>query len=99
MLVWIPIPLGTNRAWAWGMLEAVSFILLAVWLVLWALDAVRVGEVVRRSWPAWIALACWLALQVFHVIPLPATVVTFLSPESARMHELVDVLGVEQGFI
>jgi O-antigen ligase len=98
VLAWIPIPLGSNRAWAWGILEAAGFILLAAWLILWSLKIARVPDVLRKSWPAWIALGCWIALQVLHVIPLPGTVVAFLSPESARMHALPRVLGASSEY-
>lgn len=95
LLVWIPLPLGSNRAWAWGVLEAYTFLLLAAWLILWALGRAHVSAVLRTAWPAWVALALWLGLQVLHVLPLPHSWVAFLSPEAARMHGLVADLGIK----
>src|SRR5476651_2901016 len=70
LLVWIPIPLGSNRAWAWGVLEAYLFILVAVWLVLWALGKAAVPQPLKRAWPAWIVLGSWIGLQALHIVPM-----------------------------
>ncbi|MGZ5033980.1 MAG: O-antigen ligase family protein [Usitatibacter sp.] len=94
LLVWIPIPLGSNRAWAWGVLEAWAFLLLAAWLLLWGAGWVRVSNPLRRSWPAWIVLGAWIALQAVHVVPMPVSWISALSPESARVHSWVADVGI-----
>jgi len=33
LLFWIPIPLGSNRPWAWALLEVWSFVLFSIWFV------------------------------------------------------------------
>lgn len=96
MLVWAPVPLGSNRAWAWAILEVGTYALVAAWLIAWGLGRVEATDALRRAWPAWIALGAWLALQALHVVSLPAGWVAVLSPESARMHALVAELGVAQ---
>jgi len=93
LLVWAPIPLGSNRPWAWMVLEVWAYALFAAWTLAWALRRVDVPPALRRSGPAGIVLAAWLALQVLHVLPLPAAWVTALSPEAARMHALARDLG------
>lgn len=94
LLVWVPIPLGSNRAWAWMVLEVAVFVLLAGWVVTWALGFVEVPEVVKCAWPAWVLLGGWLVLQAVHVVPLPPEWVARLSPESGRMQSLVTDLGI-----
>jgi O-antigen ligase len=96
LLVWLPVPLGSNRAWAWGLFEVASFALLAAWVVLWATRRASIPEAVRHSWPALTVLGTWVACQALYVIPLPPGLVAFLSPESYRMHSLVNELGVTQ---
>ena len=96
LLVWAPIPLGSNRPWAWAVLEVWAYGLLAAWLLAWALDRVEVPESLRRAWPAWVLLLAWLALQILHILPMPASWVERLSPESARMHALAAVVGATQ---
>jgi O-antigen ligase len=94
LLVWIPIPLGSNRAWAWGVLEAYSFLLVAAWLLLWSLGFAKVSEPLRRAWPAWCVLALWIALQGLHLLQLPLAWIAALSPEAARVQSFVSDIGV-----
>lgn len=96
LLVWVPIPLGSNRAWAWAILEVWAYVLLAAWLVAWALGATKLSEPVRRAWPAWILLGAWIALQAVHLVPLPPGWVEALSPESFRVQSLVADLGIRR---
>lgn len=96
LLVLVPLPLGSNRAWAWGLLEAYTFVLLAAWLILWALRVVTVPTPAKDAWPAWIALGLWLGLQGIHVLELPEGWVATLSPEAARIHSMASDLGVER---
>ncbi len=99
LLVWLPIPLGSNRPWAWTILELGAFALTGAWLVSWALDASRPSEALRKAWPAWIAIGLWLALQAVHVVPMPAGLVAFLSPSAARIHALALDAGIEPQWI
>ena len=99
LLVWLPIPLGSNRPWAWAVMELATFILLGAWLVAWALGVTKPSEALRKAWPAWIALALWLALQAIHVVELPAGLVSFLSPASARIHALARDAGADPQLI
>jgi O-antigen ligase len=96
LLVWAPIPLGSNRPWAWTLLEVCIYVLLAAWLILWAMGRVEVTEPMLGAKPAWIALALWLLLQGLHVLPLPPQWVAVLSPESARMQAMVVDLGMQR---
>jgi len=93
LLVWAPIPLGSNRPWAWGFLEAAAFVLAAGWIVLWGLGRVEAPRALRAAWPAFALLAAWLAIQAIHVVPLPAAWVAALSPAAARAHALAADVG------
>jgi O-antigen ligase len=70
-----------------------TYTLVAAWVVLWSLGRVEAPEALSRSWPGWIFMAVWIALQVLHVIALPAQWVAVLSPEAARMHMLAADVG------
>jgi putative inorganic carbon (HCO3(-)) transporter len=93
LLVWAPIPLGSNRPWAWGFLEAAAFLLVAAWLVLWAWGRAAASEALRAAWPAWVLLAAWLAVQAVDVVPLPASWVAALSPAAGAAHALAADIG------
>src|SRR5260221_1922545 len=96
VLLWAPIPLGSNRAWAWSLLEIAVFVLVGAWLLFWAVGRAEVSESLAGSWPAFALLAIWLAHIVISFVPLPPSWVELLSPESARMQHLTDAIGVKR---
>jgi putative inorganic carbon (HCO3(-)) transporter len=96
LIVWAPIPLGSNRPWAWMILEIGAYALLAGWLVLWAIGRARVSEAAAAAKPAWVVLALWLLLQVAHTVPMPREIVAHLSPMAERMQALVEQIGIRR---
>ncbi len=64
LLVWLPIPLGSNRPWAVAIMELATFALLAGWVIGWAIGRVKSPVAITHAWPAWLTLALWLALQI-----------------------------------
>lgn len=94
LLVWAPIPLGSNRPWAWAVLEVCVYVLLAMWVLLWACGRVELSAPAQKAWPAWALLAAWLAVQWLYLVPMPFGWVEALNPEAAHMHALVRQLGI-----
>ncbi|MBL8515144.1 MAG: O-antigen ligase family protein, partial [Betaproteobacteria bacterium] len=86
LLIWAPIPLGSNRPWFWGPLEAGVFVLMAAWLVLYALGRVQLSDAARGAKWFIVALGVWLIWQAIYLVPLPADWVATLSPTAHRMH-------------
>ena len=89
LLLWAPIPLGSNRPWAWSLLEAAVCTLAALWLACYAFGKVGTTAPFRQA--KWFLglLGLWLGYQVLFIIPMPLHWIAFLSPESAAMHQLV----------
>jgi O-antigen ligase len=94
LLAWAPLPLGSNRPWAWTVLELACFALAVAWITLWVISAAPAPVALRRAWPAFAALGAWLGEQALHLVPQPAAWVAALSPEAARMHASTAVLGI-----
>ena len=69
LLLWAPIPLGSNRVWAWSFLEVATFVLLGAWLMLWALGIATVSESLAKAWPALALLGLWLAYLSLFLVP------------------------------
>lgn len=88
VLVWAPVPLGSNRPWAWATLEAMVFGCAALWLVLHALGKVAFTEPFRAARWFLLLLLAWLAYQALFLLPLPADGLAHLSPHAARLHDL-----------
>src|SRR5512139_2773886 len=99
LLVWLPVPLGSNRGWAWAVIEVGAFALVAWWMVLWALDKVTIEDPLRKAWPVFVLLGLWIVHQAVASFPMPRAWVEVLSPEAARTWALTDVLGLQRDWI
>jgi O-antigen ligase len=99
LLVWAPIPLGSNRPWAWSLLELGIFALAAIWLGLHALGQARFSVVCRRAWWALALFAAWLAVVLAQIVPLPLEWVATVSPASAEAARLAGLSGASAATI
>ena len=79
LLVWLPIPLGSNRPWAWGLMEIVIFSLSLCCAYLRKDKAWMGLRAYRLPIGLWLA---FLFFAVIQVLPLPASIVSALSPVS-----------------
>ncbi len=88
LLIWAPLPLGSNRPWLWSLLQIWVFALAIGWLTLYAKGRIHPSTVFREArvflWLGVIWL-CWIALQL---IPLPIEWVRWLSPLAVELHEM-----------
>ena len=97
LLVWAPWPLGSNRPWAWTILELGIFLAAALWLVGFIRGEIRDFSVLQRAWPALAVFAAWLAYLSVYWIALPAAWVQWLSPESAAVQRAAAAYTADGG--
>jgi putative inorganic carbon (HCO3(-)) transporter len=89
LLVWAPIPLGSNRAWSAAVLEMWVFLLALAWLTGYVRGQNRIGPTLPNARPfIWCAIA-WLCYVWAQLVPLPVGLLSLLSPEAARLHSAV----------
>jgi O-antigen ligase len=86
------VPLGSNRPWAWAILEAGIFLAGLLWLAGYARREVALSDAVRRAWPALALLAVWLVYLLVQWLPMPAAGVRVLSPQAAALQAGADYL-------
>jgi O-antigen ligase len=86
LLVWAPVPLGSNRPWAWALL-ALWVLALALW---WLAGYIRgrhaCPAVLRAAWPMLLCGLLWLGYVWLQLLPLPVELLKLLSPQAARWH-------------
>lgn len=83
LLVWAPLPLGSNRTWAIGLLLGLALLLLAGTLVAWrSCAAGAVARLALFRWPLGL-LAGMVALSWLQTCFLPSAWVGVLSPMAA----------------
>lgn len=86
LIVWVPIPLGSNRPWSWAILELWVFVLAAWWLIAFARGKHHRNAALNGAWPALLCGALWLGYVWLQLLPLPLDLLRLLSPEAARWH-------------
>ncbi|MBL8511404.1 MAG: hypothetical protein JNM52_07145, partial [Betaproteobacteria bacterium] len=92
ILLWAPIPLGSNRPWAWNLLQAMVFSFSAAWLLVWAYRGEALSVPFRRAWGILLLMAGWLLYQALYFVPIPVDWLAAWSPETLRSHQMADVL-------
>ena len=87
LLVWAPLPLGSNRTWAIGLLLGLALLLLAGTLLAWRQHgAAALARLALFRWPLGL-LAGMVALAWLQTCSLPAAWVGALSPQAAAAQQ------------
>jgi len=83
LMIWLPLPLGSNRPWAWSLMEL--YITLQTISLLWVYRHGLAWQQLKAGWLLLIGLVffqCWTLLQL---IEFPVQIVSLLSPKSAEL--------------
>ncbi len=92
LLVWAPLPLGSNRTWAIGILLVVSATLLAGAVFAWRSHAKLVQIRLHRFRYPIVLLMAMVVLSWLQTIPLPAYWVQTVSPVAAAAQSASDMM-------
>ena len=85
-LIWAPLPFGSNHLWSWSLLEAWVLLMASAWLALFVAGKVKITRAFRRAKPALVLFVGVFVLVQLQLMPLPATVLSWLSPSAADLH-------------
>jgi len=88
VLIWAPLPFGSNHLWSWSFLEAWVLFLASAWLLLFVAGRVRTTHAFRRAWPVLVLFVGVFVLVQLQLLPLPASVLAQLSPAAADIHAI-----------
>src|SRR5450631_577143 len=86
LLLWMPLPFGSNVAWAWSLMEAWVFLIAGLWLVQYYRGKVSLNHPFVRAWPVTACLLATVLWIVVQALPLPAGVLGLLSPRALEIH-------------
>ncbi len=89
LIAWAPLPLGSNRVWAWSLLEVWAYLLGMVWLVLYLFNKTEITPVFRRAKPVLLLFGLWLIWILLQMLPLPVAVVQIFSPAAAAHYAAI----------
>ncbi len=88
LIIWMPIPLGSNRVGYWSLNELSIGILMLAWLIQFLRGKRRVPATLRAARPLLVLLGVWCLYVLFQCLPLPASWVAWLSPHAAWLRDL-----------
>ncbi len=86
LIAWAPLPLGSNRSWAWTILVVGSCLLAMAWLIGFLLGRVQITEAFRRARWALAAGVLWMLYIGLQCVALPAGWSLFFSPNAFEAH-------------
>ncbi len=86
LLVWVPIPLGSNRFWSWALLAVWVFTLALWWLAIYIRGKSSIPTILQHAWPMLLCGLLWLGYAWFQLVPLPIEILRQFSPEAAHWH-------------
>ena len=70
MLVWAPIPLGSNRGWSLALLEAGTLFILGVWAVSYTYRPFELPAAIHSARHSLFMLALWIVYPLVQLIPV-----------------------------
>lgn len=86
LILWLPVPWGSNVVWAWSLMEAWILILSLVWLIQYFRSTVFLTRSFIRAWPVTVCLLLTLLWVEFQTLALPVNLLGALSPQALDIH-------------
>jgi len=87
LIVWAPIPLGSNRAWSAALLEVWVLLLSLAWLAGFMRGRYSLNSILHEARPVLFCALAWLGYVWLQLLPLPIEILAWLSPEAARWYQ------------
>jgi putative inorganic carbon (hco3(-)) transporter len=87
LIIWLPLPLGSNRAWAWSVMEIWIFTITTIWLYLYTSKKLSLSPAFKKCRPILIIWSIWILFSTVQFISLPAELIGFLSPNIAAIYQ------------
>ena len=92
VVVWMPLPLGSNRPWAWSLLEVAVVGGFGLALLMSSACRDATVQAVRSLRGASVLFAAWLAFGLFQTLPLGDALVAYLAPGPAAIYRSGGIL-------
>ncbi len=95
LLVWAPLPLGSNRVWALSILELGVFVLAFTWLVLYFLNKAALNSTFRAARIPLVLFGLFTLYVLLQSLPLPVAVVQWIAPDIAQSYKALAIVNGE----
>ena len=86
VLVWLPLPFGSNRPWAEAIFELAMFVIVWVWLISFYSGKLTISApFIAARWVLTILLV-WCGYCLLQLCPLPLSLRLLISPNNTQMY-------------
>ena len=93
LLVWMPLPLASNRYWAWSIAEVWVFLIcIGLCLIYWR-GQLSLTPVLLKTKPLMVLMGIWIGLLLLQLLPLPPFIIELLSPTRFENYTAVHSQG------
>jgi len=89
LVAWLPLPLGSNRGWAWSLMEIWVLLLFAAVLLAYHRDKLCPSPAARAAKPILLVLSLFVLWLLIQVVPLPLNWLQILSPHAFELYSAV----------
>ena len=89
LLVWMPLPVGSNRVWFLSIAEIWLFVLSIILLFIYWQDKLEIPEVFKKAKVIHYLFIGYLGFIFFQLIPLPAFLIDLISPRRLTSFRLI----------
>ncbi|HEC85651.1 MAG TPA: hypothetical protein ENI48_10495, partial [Thioploca sp.] len=86
LIVWLPLPYGSNHGWAWAVMEVWIFGLALLWVGQYLRGLHKLTPVFYKAIPILVIWVIWLIYITFQCTPLPYAWIQWLSPQAAEAY-------------
>ncbi len=97
LVLWAPVPLGSNRPWSSGLLGAGVGLVVAGWALARLPGGAALPRALREHRFALTCLGLWVAYTLVQALALPGALVEALAPASADAYGLARGTGAQGG--
>ena len=87
LLVWLPLPLASNRPWAWSIFIIGVNTLAVLYLYTALRQRIKISPSFIKAKPIFVVFGIWLLFIFIQIIPLPIAWIETLSPQAAFWHD------------
>ncbi len=84
LIVWLPLPYGSNHTWAWALMEVSIFGIALLWLWQYMRGLQAIPPVFYKAIPILAIWGIWLIYLTLQCTPLPYSWIQWLSPQAAQ---------------
>lgn len=81
LLIWVPVPIGSNRPWSQGLLAMIALTLSGLWACSYARSPFEIPRAVCSSRAICYLLAAWALFPILQLLPLPSSAIDIVARE------------------